>query len=61
MPESPKNPDWDERHARRREGEGSDLDGKEAASLLYGGPDRDDNSTDTDSDTNDDSTDAPSE
>jgi hypothetical protein len=37
MPESPKNPDRDDRHARRRD-EDSDLDGREAASLLYGGP-----------------------
>lgn len=57
MPESPKNPDRDDRHARRRDEEDSDLDGREAASLLYGGPE----STDTDSDNNDDPTDAPSE
>ena len=61
MPESPKNPDRDERHARRRDGEGSDLDGRKAASLLYGGPDHSDDSTDTDSDNNDPQTDAPSE
>ena len=61
MPEAPKNPDRDERHARRRGSDDSDLDGREAASLLYGGPDHSNNSTDTDSDTNDDSTDAPSE
>ena len=52
MPEAPKNPDRDDRHARRRGGEDSDLDGREAASLLYGGPDRSDDSTDTDSDNN---------
>ena len=38
MSEAPKNPDRDDRHARRRGGEDSDLDGREAASLLYGGP-----------------------
>jgi hypothetical protein len=52
MPESPKNPDRDDRHARRRDDD-SDLDGREAASLLYGGPDPTDN--------NDIPTDAPSE
>lgn len=61
MPGSPKNPDRDDRHARRRGEEDSDLDGREAASLLYGGPDHSDNSTDTDSDTTDTPTDAPSE
>jgi hypothetical protein len=61
MADSPKNPDRDNRHARRRDEDDSDLDGREAASLLYGGPDHSDNSTDTDSDTNDDSTDAPPE
>jgi len=60
MPESPKNPDRDDRHARRRDDD-SDLDGREAASLLYGGPDRDDSSSDTDSDNNDTPTDAPFE
>jgi hypothetical protein len=42
MADSPKNPDRDDRHARRRGGENSDLDGREAASLLYGGPSLDD-------------------
>ena len=61
MPEAPKNPDRDDRHARRRGGEDSDLDGREAASLLYGGLDHSDDSTDTDPDTTDTPTDAPSE
>jgi len=61
MPEVPKNPDRDDRHARRCGTEDSDLDGREAASLLYGGPDHRDDSTDTDSDTTDTPTDAPSE
>jgi hypothetical protein len=60
MADAPKNPDRDERHARRRD-EDSDLDGREAASLLYGGPDHSDDSTDTDSNNNDTPTDASSE
>ena len=68
MPDDPmKNKDRDEEHRRRREvGEDSgdpekEVDGREAADALYGGPDPSDGATDTDSDTTDTPTDASSE
>lgn len=57
----PEDPDRDESDVWRRGEEDSDLDGREAASLLYGGPDHSNNSTNTDTDTTDNPTDAPSE
>jgi hypothetical protein len=68
MPDdSMKNKDRDEEHRRRREvGEESgdpekEVDGREVAAALYGGPDHSDGATDTDTDTTDTPTDAPSE